>query len=87
MPVNRRRAYEIAAERDDWQCQLCGRPASDVHHILFRSHGGSDDPRNLICLCRKCHNDAHGDERVFRDRLFEINKKKHGNFTVEDVKK
>lgn len=87
MPVNRRRAYEIVAERDDWQCQLCGRPASDVHHILFRSHGGSDDPRNLICLCRKCHKSAHDDERVFRDRLFKINRKKHGDFTIEDVKK
>lgn len=87
MLVNRRRAYEIAAERDDWQCQLCGRPASDVHHILFRSHGGSDDPRNLICLCRGCHSLAHQDERVYRDKLFKKNKEKHGDFSMEDIKK
>jgi len=86
MPVNKL-AYMMVAERDDRQCQLCGRPASDVHHILFRSHGGSDDPRNLICLCRDCHSLAHGDEPKYRTILFDKNFRHYGKFTIKDVKK
>lgn len=86
MRVSRRRAYELIAERDNYECQLCGRPASDVHHILFRSHGGSDDSRNLICLCRKCHDLAHSDEKVYRVKLFKLNARHYGKFTLKDVK-
>ena len=31
-----------------------------IHHIVFRSHGGSNDPANLITLCWRCHAEAHG---------------------------
>ena len=30
-----------------------------VHHIVFRSKGGTDTPNNLITLCEKCHADLH----------------------------
>src|SRR5690606_4276977 len=30
-----------------------------VHHIVFRSNGGSNAPSNLITLCETCHNDLH----------------------------
>ena len=63
----RKKVYEIVAERDDYLCRVCGRKANDVHHIIFRSHGGKDEPDNLICLCRQCHEAAHADERVWRD--------------------
>jgi hypothetical protein len=26
-----------------------------VHHIIRRRFGGTDDPRNLVSLCRACH--------------------------------
>lgn len=47
-------------DRDDHCCQLCGRPAKDVHHIIpFRDCRTlamfPHERRNLICLCRKCH--------------------------------
>lgn len=43
-------------ERDDYQCQDCGAPATDVHHIVGRSRDPrTNDPRNLISLCRWCH--------------------------------
>ena len=35
-------------------------PGYKMHHIILRSQGGSDDPDNLICLCPRCHNYAHG---------------------------
>lgn len=50
--------YNLAP--DDWfPCQVCGATAVDIHHIQFRSSGGSDDVSNLIGLCRSCHNKAH----------------------------
>jgi 5-methylcytosine-specific restriction endonuclease McrA len=30
-----------------------------VHHIEFRSHGGSDSEANLITLCAPCHAAVH----------------------------
>jgi hypothetical protein len=30
-----------------------------VHHKVFRAHGGSDAPVNLITLCETCHNALH----------------------------
>lgn len=40
-------------------CQSCGAVAVDIHHIIYRSRGGSDEADNLIALCRKCHEKAH----------------------------
>lgn len=50
------------------QCQSCGMVSEysvnsnlnggsdvEVHHIIPRSQGGSDSPKNLIVLCHKCH--------------------------------
>ncbi len=46
--------------RDRWLCQVpaCSRAAAQVHHIEYRSHGGSDDPSNLVSLCAGHH--LHG---------------------------
>ena len=41
-------------------CSKCNKPAVDIHHIVFKSQGGSDEIENLIPLCRKCHDIAHG---------------------------
>ncbi|MFY3744657.1 HNH endonuclease [Anaeromyxobacter sp. Red801] len=44
-------------ERDEGWCQVpgCSRHAAHAHHIDFRSHGGSDDPENLVGLCAFHH--------------------------------
>ena len=49
-------------DRDQWQCSFPGctmRKTLEVHHIVFRSRGGSDEPGNLICLCRRHHALVH----------------------------
>lgn len=49
-------------DRDQWQCKFPGctmRKMLDVHHIVFRSRGGSDDIWNLVCLCRVHHGLVH----------------------------
>jgi len=43
-------------------CCICRRFAPlhlQVHHIVLKSDGGSDDPDNLIAVCLTCHNDVH----------------------------
>lgn len=49
--------------RDKFKCLECGisvRSAeADVHHLLPRSIGGSDEPSNLITLCDGCHAARH----------------------------
>jgi 5-methylcytosine-specific restriction endonuclease McrA len=53
---------KLAYERDKGLCVLCSSPATEVHHIIFRSHGGTHELNNLACLCRVCHEMAHGVE-------------------------
>jgi len=49
--------------RDNYTCQCCkGKKKSnrlEVHHIIFRSNGGSDEEDNLITLCDTCHTNLH----------------------------
>ena len=54
------KAYILS--RDSYKCQ-CGLKGCNeklhVHHIKFRSNGGSDNPNNLITLCEKHHKMLH----------------------------
>ena len=55
-------------------CVLCGAMASEVHHILFRGRGGLSNLDNLACLCRECHEMAHGPQaaevmKVLKERI------------------
>ena len=47
--------------RDKYTCQHCKTKQGtlEVHHIVFRNNGGSDEPDNLITLCRHCHRELH----------------------------
>lgn len=44
-------------ERDGHRCTCCGRAdaALDVHHVVARRDGGTDEPANLVTLCEDCH--------------------------------
>ena len=50
-------------DRDSYKCQHCKGKSKDkkleVHHIIFRSNNGSDEPENLITLCKTCHDAVH----------------------------
>lgn len=58
--LNWQKVKRLVIKRDNGLCVLCGALAVDVHHVKFRSQGGKDDVRNCVCLCRKCHEMAHG---------------------------
>ncbi len=53
----------MVLNRDNYTCQYYKGKHKDskleVHHILFRSQGGSDEESNLITLCHTCHKDLH----------------------------
>ena len=47
---------DAIVRRDGFACRACGRrTAGQVHHLLARGLGGSDDPHNLVTLCGRCH--------------------------------
>lgn len=52
-----------ALRRDGYRCVECGAPAHDkildVHHVIPRSEGGSNEMDNLRTLCNECHRKAH----------------------------
>ena len=49
--------------RDKYTCQCCKGKKEDskleVHHIIYRSKGGSDESDNLITVCHTCHKKLH----------------------------
>jgi len=47
---------QYVLERDSYRCVLCGDPEDlETHHIVWRFRGGSDRPKNLVTLCKGCH--------------------------------
>ena len=57
--------------RDDYKCQICGGKdvRLEVHHIVCRSHGGSNRMDNLITLCSDCHGKIHNGEMGFKKEV------------------
>ena len=49
--------------RDKYCCQKCKSKRQNiklhVHHIIFKSNGGTNTPNNLMTLCKTCHNKLH----------------------------
>jgi hypothetical protein len=43
--------------RDTYTCQVCKKKNKilNTHHIIYRSHGGTDRASNLITVCADCH--------------------------------
>lgn len=41
--------------RDDFECQECDAPATEVDHIWPRNFGGPDDKWNLRAICKTCN--------------------------------
>lgn len=44
--------------RDNYTCKVCKKSKNKIlntHHIIFKSHGGTDKVSNLITVCTDCH--------------------------------
>ncbi|ETA73774.1 RNA-guided endonuclease IscB [Ligilactobacillus equi] len=60
--------------RDQYKCQVCKKKGGKlkIHHIIYRSLGGTNVPSNLLTVCADCHtakNHAEG------GKLYELCKK------------
>lgn len=45
--------------RDQGKCRVCGRPATELHHLQKRSQGGKWTEANIVSLCQTCHRFEH----------------------------
>ena len=68
---------EAVLHRDNYTCQCCGKKNCrlEVHHIVFRSNGGTDDEENLITLCKECHDGVHAGTVVLNKKPKKMNLK------------
>lgn len=44
-------------EMDGYICQVCGKEATDVHHLTYE-HFKNEEMSDLVSLCRHCHDKA-----------------------------
>lgn len=50
----------------NYRCEKCGNVAEEVHHIIVLNESNITNPmitlnvKNLIALCKDCHNKEHG---------------------------
>jgi len=51
-------------KRDAGKCRKCGIKAKEIHHIIPRQKGGTNELKNLITLCKKHH--AIADNTFFK---------------------
>lgn len=56
---NWRKVSAFVRKRDKGKCRACRKPGSEVHHIVYRSHGGKDEAGNLAIVCIQCHKLIH----------------------------
>jgi len=60
------KAYVL--HRDGYKCQSGQKRKHckklHVHHLIFKSQGGTDAPSNLLTLCEDCHDALHAGEFV-----------------------
>jgi hypothetical protein len=70
--------------RDQYSCQKCSGKKKDnrlhVHHIVFKSKGGTNSPDNLITLCETCHENLHTHENAEQESL-KLQKRRRENTT------
>ncbi len=68
---------EAILNRDSYTCQICSKKHTrlDVHHIVYRSNGGTNDENNLITLCEDCHSGIHDGKIVLTKKPKKLNLK------------
>jgi 5-methylcytosine-specific restriction endonuclease McrA len=71
MPSSKLKRY--VKQRANYCCGLCGQKKLshelEVHHIVFRSQGGTDSPDNLLALDILCHRAVHKSNHDLSDWL------------------
>jgi len=63
--------HSYIIERDSFLCCICGQGGDEIHHIIFKSQGGTNRTTNLALLCRPCHGNQHGPTPTPDKKLFD----------------
>ena len=60
-------------------CAICGWNEStcDIHHIIERKSGGTNDVTNLIIVCPNCHRIIHSNKKYSIETLQQLSIDKH----------
>ena len=68
---------EAVLHRDNYTCQCCGKKHTrlEVHHIIFRSKGDTNDENNLIAVCKECHDAIHAGTLILNKKPKKLNLK------------
>ena len=65
LPVGRGDCERRARSACEARCNdACTGRGNQAHHMLRRSHGGSDDASNLLWVCTSCHSHIHANPAV-----------------------
>ncbi|WP_129730252.1 RNA-guided endonuclease IscB [Ectobacillus funiculus] len=65
--------------RDYYTCQVCKKKGGilQTHHIIYKSHGGSNAACNLVTVCTSCHTyENHQEDNIFWKWMIEKKKTK-----------
>ena len=55
----KRKRY-VVLKRDNWTCQHCRVPATQVHHLKYAKYNIGKEPIEwLVSLCKRCHEKQH----------------------------
>lgn len=82
-----RQEYKEVLKRDNYTCQLCYKPYAHIHHIQYKSLGGANIRKNLICLCKTCHDMVHNDSATYKPILMDKMRFHYGCIEESDLKK
>jgi len=91
---NQKGYYNLKAyilNRDGYKCQSGQRVKHDdvleVHHIVFRSQGGTNSPDNLVTLCSSCHKALHAGEFELKGKRSKTRHATHMGVIKNQLKK
>lgn len=54
-----RQARQAVIAREQGRCRCCGKRGEHLHHLRYRSRGGTWDTKALVWLCLVCHQLLH----------------------------
>jgi 5-methylcytosine-specific restriction endonuclease McrA len=77
----------LVLARDRHRCQTPGCPNThflEIHHIIPRTRGGTNDPENLTTLCSACHVLVHRQVGAVGEAGFPYSFRSRGRYHCQD---
>lgn len=55
MLYNQMEFRHLMVEKNNFTCFYCGEYGDTIDHLIPKSKGGLDTPKNCVCACKKCN--------------------------------